>query len=592
VRRLTFALLALASCSQHTSPPRVGGQATAVAAPRIEHCLFYTVGSRGPLCAYVLTEEQARHVSSSYVLRYENGHAVSAQRVNGRNDPDPDDNGDCDVSFRYDKDVLVEMTRRDVDGNIRGRRLSDETRVSLVDEWGRPQFLRDQDFNKLVVERDERGLARRERYFGPDERPARDDDGAYEARFERDAAGALLSSCNFDAQGQPMLDRFGVHCYRYKRNAFELVSERLTFDKQGKPIANLRGVVRAVHEYDAFGNSLRSHWTTVPDLPYPSCAQQHMYHGAFGEMLGADCLDEKGAPQYWLIGHTSWRLTLDESGHELEIRNYDADGAATRVELGYSRRELAHDAHGHSIETRYFLEDGSPGQTDGPAVIDSRYDAHGLLLESRYYDGQRSPMTKRGCYVRRWDYDAHRQPTSESCLDAEGQPRARWDGVAIERYTYDERGLLSKTQYFDLKDRPVDARDGYQTELPRYDGTGRKLGAKLLKADGSEVKLPRLRTLGVRFNYSKVGIHSESRDKAFERIRAARAAILAGQPFEEVLMRYAETVPPLRDPGDIGYNNTEGFYQAAKVALRGLKLHELSEIVELPSGFVIYQRTE
>ena len=590
MKYLTFALLALASCSQQPPTVHVAGQATA--APRVEHCLHYVTGSRGPLCLHVLTEEQARHVGSHYVLRYENGHAVSAQRQNGHGDPELDDNDEFDFSFRYDKELLVEVTARDLDGNIRGRRSSDESHVSLVDEWGRPQFLGGQRFTKIVVERDPAGLARREHYFGPDGQPALDEDGAYEARYERDTAGAELSACNFDAQGQPMLDRFGVHCYRYKRNALELIAEQLNYDIQGKPIASLRGVSRTLHDYDAFGNLLHSSWSNAPDLLYQSCAQQRMYHDGFGGMLGADCFDANGAPEYWIMGHSSWRLTLDEHGREVEIRNYDGDGTATRVEVGYFRREQDRDSRGHVVVTRFFLEDGSPGQTDGPAIIDNRYDARGLVLEARYYDSERAPTTKRGCYALSWDYDLHRQLASERCLESNGRLRLGWDGAAIERYEYDERGLLSKTRYFDREGLPVDTHDGYQTELVRYDGTGRKLGAKLIKTDGRELELPRLRELSVRFSYSKAGVHSVSREKALERIQAARAEISAGRPFEEVLTRYAERSPPLRDPGDLGYLDTETFYQPAKLALRGIKLHELSEIVEIPYGFAFYQRTE
>ena len=92
--------------------------------------------------------------------------------------------------------------------------------------------------------------------------------------------------------------------------------------------------------------------------------------------------------------------------------------------------------------------------------------------------------------------------------------------------------------------------------------------------------------------FADTNFHPGSRTEALARIAQARSELLAGAPFEQVAERFGDAKVSLKHPGDIGYTAFERMYTTVRLAVESLKVGEYSEIVELPGGLWVYQRTE
>src|SRR5207253_7547095 len=115
------------------------------AAPRIELCADFRLTLRGPACIHPLTREEQSHRSFSVLMEYAGANVVRRVRINGRGNPEPDEDDCTEHRYRYSAGELAESTGYSAAGSVCERSLYTEhaTHISWVDEWGRAAFAND-----------------------------------------------------------------------------------------------------------------------------------------------------------------------------------------------------------------------------------------------------------------------------------------------------------------------------------------------------------------------------------------------------------------------------------------------------------------
>lgn len=588
-------------CSSCGAPAVVepAAPASGANAPKrtVQLCADLRMSARGQQCIAPLRPEEQRHRSFTARLELEAGQVLRFQRLNGRGALEPDDEGCVEFRYRYDGEYIAESVGYRLDGTICDRSLWTDraTRLSYVDEWGRPDFSRDRVHTAMLLDHDTNGMVIRQRPLGADGQPVTLS-LAGEVRFQRDAARLEQRICYFDGQGKPIKNAGGVHCWTYDRDRFGNDLVQQAWDEQGAPAAGADGVHRFVRVFDGYGNLVRRSAFGVDGNPLTiersHCPAIAYHRDEFGFLLGADCRDEADRAARFDEGNSYWRSTPDRDGRVRESRYFDASGRLMTSDVGYARVELERDAHGHVTQRRFFLADGTPGQTDGPSAIRYEWNAQHLEVRRSFWSASGRPGLLNGCASLDTEHNQFRRASRQICRDADGKPTLSSDKVSITEWSYDARGQLAETRHLDVAGRPIDSKRGFFKKVHRYDARGLESGSQHFKVDGSELKLPRYSVLWVRPPLSDAFWPASSRERALLEVETAHRELLAGLPWHAALVRHGDEKVYAALPGDSGYLNLDTLWPALRAVLQPLAVGEYSRIVEIPYGLAIYQRTE
>jgi YD repeat-containing protein len=591
------ALLILGRAEVAVAAPSAQPNAPAPAT-RVELCADYRIGLHGPACIRPLTPEEQSHRSYSFRMEYAGSNVARRVRINGRGNPDPDDEDCTEHRYRYIAGELVESTGYAAAGSVCERALYTEhaTRISWVDAWGRTAFANDRLYTEERVERDAHGFVSRSRLFGPDGSAVRFAGTAYETRFERDAQGLEQRICYFDEHGQPAENGYRAHCLSFVRDSFGTDIERRAIGVDNQPSADFAGGQRYVREADPFGNVLVTHFYQLDGTPISTedghCPVLRFQYDEHGFRTGGECLDGQGHPARYRDGHAVWRGSPDALGYSREGRYFDVQGNPFNYESGFARFDVKRDHFGRVVERRFFLADGTPGQKNGPALTRFEFDERNLEVKRSYFDAAGDPTLYKGCAALETAYDSFRQATRRSCRGKDGKLTRGTDGAAVTEWRYDAKGLLSEERFFDESSLPSAQSDGYVRVEHHYDALGQDHESKHFAPDGSEMKLRRFKGLIVRVPHSDAFWPGHSREEALGRIESARRELVKGMPFDQALREFGDMSVSVTHPGDMGYMNLTRVYSAIALVNEPLRVGEFSEVVEIPYGFALYQRSE
>ena len=584
---LTALLLACA-------PVQPAAHSAAVATPKTQDCAAFVVGQMGPRCIRPLSPAEQKQ-RNFYRLRFEADRVVRVERLTGSGAPNADDDGEIEYRYTYVAGKRFESYGVTQHGTISVRRHLQASREVVLDEWNRPKLRREQEAVGSDIEFDERGFEREARFFGLDGKPARTSNGAYRWRRENDERGLTLRSCWYDAEGRPMLTRWGVHCLTALHDEFGNERETRFFDTAGQPVENVYGLHRAVNRIDGFGRVVAAEWFGKDGLPLKAplgrCSALRWAHEG-GRRTGALCLDAEGNPAPFREGNAYWRESVDARGDATELRYFNIHGelvvSGSSARIAYTR-----DPKGYELSRRFFLASGVPGQRNGPAEVRYGRLPNGLVNREDYFDGSGERSEDDGCATRTWGYDSFRQATSRSCLDNEGNSVPDDDGITIIHWAYDPaNGLVQSESYFDKDNKPVNSQNGYSVMRYVYTAQGTEIRRDLFAADGARVTLPRYRSISLRVPYSSRGFNTGSREAMLTRALEARRALLAGESFESVAIRFGHFDVSSKTPGYESYQDTSLWYANLRLGVRGLAVGEISEVMEIPDFFRIFQRIE
>jgi YD repeat-containing protein len=310
-----------------------------------------------------------------------------------------------------------------------------------------------------------------------------------------------------------------------------------------------------------------------------------------GFRTGGECRDSQGKLSAFDEGNAIWRASPNAQGRAREFRYYDAFGNPFGGSMGHVSVEMDYDERGHQKERRNFLANGQPGDDDEPPITRYEHDSRGLELRRSFFWGSGEPYIHRGCAARSYDYDSMRHLVRAQCLDADGKLALDSDETKIITYSYDARGFLAEMRYVNEAGKLQDNDEGFARVTAVTDALG-VLRKRHFAAGGAEVSIGRYSAIWVRPPRAGGYFPAPSREVARQNIEQARRELLAGLPWSFAMERYADGRVTAVLPGDAGYMTLKNKFPVLAEALRDLKVGEYSEVVEIPYGFVVYQRTE
>lgn len=281
----------------------------------------------------------------------------------------------------------------------------------------------------------------------------------YEKRYETDKYGRNVRLTYLDRDGNQTEDQFGNRSFEWQYNAdgsvtevrlskdgeivplrgdFEFLRTRITFgpdghvnqlqniDESGQLVNAKCGASTLKYFYDEFGRFLR--WEVYDKEGQAARGPSHTageYNTFVGYELGDIIFfDEQGKPATHWSGAEKWRFTCDKFGNRTSLKYLDANNNSINGNRGYAGMTYKWDLSGKFLEQQTYINTmGQPMNHPelGYATVEYVHDARGLVTEIKYKD-------------QKWLLVANRK-----------------NNVSITRHTYNDKGVLTSTQYFDDK---------------------------------------------------------------------------------------------------------------------------------------------
>ncbi|HEX4303034.1 MAG TPA: toll/interleukin-1 receptor domain-containing protein [Rhizomicrobium sp.] len=306
---------------------------------------------------------------------------------------------------------------------------------------------------------DDRGIALRNDYFGPDRKPVLNNKGCASDVTRNDIKNRVMSVKCLDTNGAPSIDKStGAAIRTQKADIRGNIVEQVFLGVDAKPIIANDGCARIAEDYDERG-----------DLTSKSCfnAQDRLAPGADGTASVLIHYDEKGnAIEYDMLGPDQKPIAnrdgcayvlygYDGSGNQTDTTCLNAGRQPTMSGAGFYREITSYDSRAHVVRTDDYGTDGTIAWSER----DVR-DVRGNALKTVKLDaGGRPVLDKDGCYGKAFEYDGRSLTTASTCLAPDGRPMRGAAGFAHVRMHYDQAGNRVEESYFDEIDRPMSNRE-------------------------------------------------------------------------------------------------------------------------------------
>jgi hypothetical protein len=339
-----------------------------------------------------------------------------------------------------------------------------------------------------------------------------DRDGVFEHRLTRDQDGNILDEKVYDKDGRPISAQDGCFEVRQTLDRDGNVTEVTCFDQQGKPTLTDTGNYRAVIAYDDRGNVIQRAYFDSDGEPATVIKGFHAWRARYdvtGKMSEQAYFDVDDHPVNIADNYQKYVAEHDDRGNQTSLTYYDADGQLVVGPDGFVRRVTEFDKHDDPIETSYYDENGHLTDTNkaatGFASVRRTYDTHwritafayfdrdgqpkarpngvavervaytGDFEESHFFDAQGRMISLNGCIgVRDTTGNSNGKTVETACLDAEDHPVTGTDGSSIKREARDDHGNVIETSWFDMNGKPAGGSDGIAVMKRRYDSADHK----------------------------------------------------------------------------------------------------------------------
>jgi hypothetical protein len=359
-----------------------------------------------------------------------------------------------------------------------------------TDQAGRPA-LGPRGYSIARIARTEEGRREETSFFGIDEKPVVDSDGAHRVVWTRDEQGIIHGPRRLNLAGDPVAVAAGAAGdidEKVQKDDRGNTTENAYVDSRGRPVLNpTYGVSRTTARYDGHGNPIEI--TTF---------------GVKGE---------------WVVG---------------------TGGEGARVTATY-------DARGVKVEATTDVPTSDGKLTEQEHVrIWRRFDAVGRCLEIAYFDAPGRPTVGAdGWHRALYEYSGTGTLKSAASFGTDDHPAAGKHGYAKRENVFDSTGTLADSRFFDPAGAAVVVRTVVTQVVPDSVAgkAGLKVGDVLLAYAGREIhSLPYYRSLTTQ------PLESPERELRIRRgtdvvVLRVPAGLLGFMGFE-----YAENALPVRVP--------------------------------------------
>ena len=400
-----------------------------------------------------------------------------------------------------------------------------------------PVIARGPRIHKWLNRYDAGGQVASQVYFGPDGQPSPHRDGHFGLDYFYDSHGKLARQVPRGPGGE-IIDVAGKH-YTIRRDALGREVERRYLGPGEEP-ETFEGYASYTSEYNEFGKVSLYRSFDITGLPLPSgLAQEEIHYDAWGrrsatfyrDAAGALAPGPEGAPieeyerdarghviQYRYLG-SDRRLVAGEEGWSIQRRSVDPFGRVTRVQYfdaGAAPMALASGLHGWRQtydEAGNVVEYVSLG-TDLEAVVEAgdgnvaiyryAYDERGLMTRESYFGPSGEPAADEdGRFGLRNEYNARGDRTAQINLGPDGNPFEDTGGVARYEFEPGPRGEILEERLFAADGKPTQT--SYFRLVRSFDRLGNETEFSLYDTAGNLVTSSRTGRARVRFGYNSLG---------------------------------------------------------------------------------------
>jgi len=272
------------------------------------------------------------------------------------------------------------------------------------------------------------------------------------ASFEQytyDARGNVLSTTYLDKNRQAKM-KYDFASVHFAYNEKNLVIEEKRLDSEGNPIK--KGPCAIRYTYDTEGNNTEVAFYNHKNELHPSFNQTARTVYEYNE--NKEVIKSTEYDPFGQLVDENPIITnkYDEKGRTIETAYWDKNNQAIK---GTHKMKYAHNKWGRIAE--YSTYDGMnqliAGES-GYAKVVWQYDAAGREIESRYFN-EANQLVENGYAVMKYTYNEAGQLIQMSYFDFQGQAYAH-DGMATERYGYDENGYKNESRYYNTADELTD----------------------------------------------------------------------------------------------------------------------------------------
>lgn len=212
------------------------------------------------------------------------------------------------------------------------------------------------------------------------------------------------------------------------------------------------------------------------------------YNGAkLQRVVAMDHAGDRAAPAGTRVAEQ--RLKYDAGGRLTRKENYDERGSLCADNAGVAVRAFEYDDEGKLKKTSFLNAAGHLvcPSVPGFAVEKRSYDDAGRLDTRSFFDTEGKPCINRaGQQVLRYRYNTLGKVAGITNY-IDGEPADNGFGVAEERRSYDDKGRLSRVDYYDATGKPAICRRqdaGYASLVRRYDSRGNCSAVRFFDASG------------------------------------------------------------------------------------------------------------
>jgi tRNA A-37 threonylcarbamoyl transferase component Bud32 len=195
-----------------------------------------------------------------------------------------------------------------------------------------------------------------------------------------------------------------------------------------------------------------------------------------GNLIDSHTFDSRGTPRLDSEGVASARSTYDSFGNLLESRFFDVGQKPALCTDGYARVAYKYDDRGNQIEEAYFglMDELVMNKKEGFAMLKASYDDRGYLSGTEYFDQTGKPAPIKDGYAKLVIVcDERQRPTTVTFFGTEGNPILTSQHIHVIARKFGTASNPTEVAYYGLNSEPTLATSGFFRTTLEYDGRGR-----------------------------------------------------------------------------------------------------------------------
>ncbi|MBT3218119.1 MAG: hypothetical protein HN348_03435 [Proteobacteria bacterium] len=261
-------------------------------------------------------------------------------------------------------------------------------------------------------------------------------------------------------------------------DALNRIVAEVYLDGDGKSVWSSKGFARLEKSYQGpfpLAVEVRYYDESGRPVEVDGIARYVAYVDDLGRNVGGAIFDDQNQPTYARYPYSSWEITLDRHGRDIERMTYNVDGKPGSKDSSHVKSRFRYDSRGNIVEKWAEDELGNPVLTFfGWAHAAYVFDVAGNNIAWTQYGVDGLPTFGASGYAtKRMEYNAVGMLTGEAGFGIEGEPVVSTYGYHSWKAIFDDYWREKERRYFGIDDEPVLFEETFHALLIHYDEGGR-----------------------------------------------------------------------------------------------------------------------